>query len=79
MMQTVQMTLDEELVKEVDSIVKKTKTSRSAFTRDALAQAIRYYRQLELEKKQQQGYLKHPISKGEFDSWEDEQVWRLND
>ena len=35
-MKTVQMTLDEDLLKSVDQAVKKLQTSRSAFTRDAL-------------------------------------------
>jgi metal-responsive CopG/Arc/MetJ family transcriptional regulator len=34
------MTLDDELVESVDKIVKKLKTSRSAFTREALRDAI---------------------------------------
>ena len=39
-MKTVQMTLDDELVLEVDKVVKKLKTSRSAFARRALKFAI---------------------------------------
>ncbi len=74
-MRTVQMTLDEDLLKQVDSIIKENKTTRSAFTREALTQAIFYYNQLKLEKKQQQGYEKHPINKEEFSAWEDEQEW----
>ena len=74
-MRTVQMTLDDDLVEQVDILAKKNNISRSAFTREALSRAIYYYKQQELEKKQQQGYLKHPISTGEFDSWESEQVW----
>lgn len=74
-MKTVQMTLDEELVKQVDLIVNKTNTSRSAFTREALTRAIKHYQKLELEKKQQQGYAKKPVQDDEFELWEEEQVW----
>lgn len=35
-MRTIQMTLDDELVEAVDQVVKKLKTTRSAFTRMAL-------------------------------------------
>jgi metal-responsive CopG/Arc/MetJ family transcriptional regulator len=35
-MRTIQMTLDDELVKMVDAISKELNTSRSAFTRQAL-------------------------------------------
>ena len=40
-MRTVQMTLDDELVDEVDKVVKKLKTTRSAFARQALRAAIK--------------------------------------
>jgi hypothetical protein len=28
-----------------------------------------------MEKKHDEGYLRHPVKAGEFDSWSDEQVW----
>ena len=74
-MRTVQMTLDEDLVKEVDMIVKKMKTSRSEFTRRALKDAIIHVKERELEKKHKRGYLKHPVKKTEFGPWEKEQNW----
>jgi len=37
---TVQMTLDEDLVEAVDEAVKRLGTTRSAFARDALRQAL---------------------------------------
>jgi metal-responsive CopG/Arc/MetJ family transcriptional regulator len=40
-MRTIQMTLDDDLVEDVDRIVKKLKTTRSAFTRKALKEAVR--------------------------------------
>ena len=40
-MKTVQMALDEKLLKEVDKIVKKKYTNRSVFTRQALLRLIR--------------------------------------
>jgi predicted transcriptional regulator len=74
-MKTFQMTLDEELMKKVDSEVKKLGTTRSAFTRKALFNLLQYYHELELEQKQINGYKKSPPVPGEFDDWEDEQVW----
>ena len=38
-MKTVQMTLDDDLVKAVDEVIKELKTSRSEFTRKALRSA----------------------------------------
>lgn len=74
-MKTVQMTLDERLVEQVDRLVKKLGTSRSAFTRDALRSALQERRERELEQRHLKGYERHPVKPGEFDVWEDEQAW----
>ena len=74
-MRTIQMTLDDELVESVDKLVKELNTSRSAFTRDALREAInRFYTDLQ-EKKHRQGYMARPVNKNEFSVWEKEQDW----
>jgi metal-responsive CopG/Arc/MetJ family transcriptional regulator len=74
-MKTVQMTLDENLVKAVDSAAKKLGTTRSAFTREALRSALKEARVKELESRHRQGYKRKPIKRGEFSDWEAEQVW----
>ncbi len=74
-MRTIQMTLDNDLVETVDSIVKSLKTNRSAFTRQALRDAIKNYEIKRLEAKHQKGYERLPVGDGEFSDWEDEQVW----
>ena len=74
-MKTVQMTLDENLVKAVDSAVKKLGTTRSAFTREALRSALKEVRVRDLESKQRQGYKRKPVKRGEFSDWESEQIW----
>ncbi|MBW1809946.1 MAG: ribbon-helix-helix protein, CopG family [Deltaproteobacteria bacterium] len=74
-MKTVQMTLDEELVKSVDSVVKKLYTTRSAFTRDALREALKKYNDGMLERQHRKGYENHPVNGAEYSVWEDEQVW----
>lgn len=74
-MKTVQMTLDERLLDQVDRLVEKLGTSRSAFTRDALSAALEARRERELEELHREGYERHPVEPGELDGWEDEQVW----
>ena len=74
-MRTVQMTLDEELVKAIDRAARKMKTTRSAFTRQALRQALANLRIADLEEKHRLGYETHPAGKGEFSIWESEQEW----
>jgi len=74
-MRTVQMTLDEDLVKTVDHMAKALKTTRSAFTRDALRQAIGRMRIRKQEGKHRLGYGLHPVPRSEFGVWESEQKW----
>jgi len=72
---TVQMTLDEDLVEAVDEAAKRLGTSRSAFARDALREALARLREKQLEQKHRRGYERYPVKPGEFDAWESEQVW----
>lgn len=74
-MKTVQMTLDENLVKAVDSAARKLGTTRSAFTREALRFALKEARVRKLESRHRQGYKRKPVKRGEFSDWESEQVW----
>jgi len=74
-MRTIQMTLDEDLVKTVDRVAKQLNTSRSAFTRKALREALARYSHEQLERKHRQGYARHPVTANEFSVWEAEQAW----
>jgi metal-responsive CopG/Arc/MetJ family transcriptional regulator len=69
------MTLDDELVQSVDKVVKELKTTRSAFTRDALRDAINSLNIRLLEEKHRRGYELHPVNSSEFSVWEEEQNW----
>ena len=74
-MRTIQMTLDDDLVEAVDRVVKEMKTTRSAFTRAALREAVRRFHVCRLEEKHRRGYEIHPVNRGEFSIWEAEQDW----
>ena len=74
-MKTIQMTLDESLVEAVDRVSKQLNTSRSAFTRKALREALVRYSQEQMERKHREGYARHPVSADEFSVWETEQAW----
>jgi len=69
------MTLDDGLVETVDKIVNDLKTSRSAFTRDALRDAVNRFEINRLEQKHRQGYELHPVNREEFTAWGKEQDW----
>jgi len=72
---TIQMTLDESLLEEVDEVTQDLKTTRSAFIRSALQLALRQHGISKLERQHAEGYARHPIAPGEFDVWESEQSW----
>ena len=74
-MKTVQMTLDEGLLADVDAAVARLGTSRSAFTRRALQAELEALRERELERRHREGYQRRPVKRGEFSGWESEQVW----
>ncbi|MBN1106728.1 MAG: ribbon-helix-helix protein, CopG family [Deltaproteobacteria bacterium] len=74
-MRTIQMTLDDDLVKAVDRVSKELSTSRSAFARKALREALARYQLEQLEHKHRRGYERHPLAANEFSIWEGEQAW----
>lgn len=74
-MRTIQMTLDDDLVKAVDRVSKRLRTSRSAFTRKALREALSRFNLEQMERKHREGYERYPVTADEFSVWEAEQAW----
>ena len=74
-MRTVRMTLDQGLVDAVDGAAKRLGTTRSAFTRQALSDALERLRIDALEQRHRRGYERHPVGSDEFSVWEDEHAW----
>ena len=74
-MRTVQMTMEETLLAQVDRAVRRLGTTRSAFTRRALKAALGEVRRRDLERRHAAGYKGKPVRRGEFSAWESEQVW----
>ena len=73
-MKTVQMTLDEDLIVRVDRAARRLKTTRSAFTRQALQEALKNIQTIQNEARHRRGYEAHPVD-DEFSGWANEQVW----
>jgi metal-responsive CopG/Arc/MetJ family transcriptional regulator len=65
-MRTVQMTLDDDLVMAVDRVSKELHTSRSAFARKALRDALARRSLEQLERKHRCGYEQYPVAAGKF-------------
>jgi metal-responsive CopG/Arc/MetJ family transcriptional regulator len=74
-MKTIQMTIDERLLRLVDKLTRARKTTRSAFIRDALEAEIRRQRIRDAEARHTEGYTRKPVAPGEFDVWLKEQDW----
>lgn len=69
------MTMDDELVNRVDARVKALGTTRSAFARDALRDALKRLDEKELEERHVAGYKRGPVQPGEFDIPEGDHAW----
>ncbi|MEI7772405.1 MAG: ribbon-helix-helix domain-containing protein [Chloroflexales bacterium] len=74
-MKTIQMTIDESLLSDVDRVIAELQTTRSAFIRSALSLALRQHRIRLLERQHAEGYARHPVMPDEFDLWQGEQSW----
>jgi predicted transcriptional regulator len=74
-MKTIQMTIDEKLLKQVDKVARSRRTTRSAFVRIALEAEIRRSFIREKEARHAAGYADKPTVAGEFDIFADEQDW----
>ncbi len=74
-MKTIQMTIDDRLLRLVDKMSRARNTTRSAFIRDALEAEIRRARIREEETRHAEGYACKPVTPGEFDVWLNEQDW----
>lgn len=74
-MRTVQLTLDRALVEAVDGAARRLGTTRSAFTRRALAHALERLWVESLEERHRRGYERHPVRLDEFGSWDLQQAW----
>ena len=75
MLKTIQMTIDESLLRRLDEAVAALEMTRSAFIRKAVEDELSRQRILELERQHAEGYAKHPVQPGEFDVWLGEQSW----
>ncbi len=74
-MKTIQMTIEEQLLAEVDRTTLALHTTRSAFIREALQAALRRHAMAALERQHAQGYADQPPAAGELAEWVEEQEW----
>jgi metal-responsive CopG/Arc/MetJ family transcriptional regulator len=63
------------LLKATDRAVRRLKVNRSALIRDALRDHLRRLSFLEEERRDREGYARHPIAKDEFGGWDQATAW----
>jgi metal-responsive CopG/Arc/MetJ family transcriptional regulator len=75
-METIQVVIDEKLLRASDRAAKKAKLNRSELVRLALREHLQRMQILEAEQRDQRGYEKLPQSKAtEESAWEAEAAW----
>ncbi|MEK6301910.1 MAG: CopG family transcriptional regulator [Acidobacteriota bacterium] len=74
-METIQLTVDESLLAEIDRVTLSLAMTRASFLRIALELALRNQQTIAREQQHAQGYARNTAKPGEFDDWEPEQVW----
>jgi metal-responsive CopG/Arc/MetJ family transcriptional regulator len=74
-MKTVRVTLDEDLLAHLDRAVRRSRTTRSEFTREALREALNKITTRHREEQHRRGYAAFPVDEVEFNEWTTEQVW----
>jgi len=74
-METIQVLLDEKLLKAADTAAKREKVNRSALIRLALEEHLKRLHLRDMEERDRRGYRAKPQSKEEYRPWEDVAAW----
>ncbi len=73
-MKTIQLSIDEDLLAQVNQAIEQQKTTLTIFLKESIIHYLNRLKIKEMEKQHREGYGKYPVQKGEFDVWEEEQV-----
>jgi metal-responsive CopG/Arc/MetJ family transcriptional regulator len=74
-METVQIVLDEKLLRDADRAARRTKQNRSALVREGLREHLRRLEVRALEERDRAGYSRQPQQRDEVQTWEAEAAW----
>lgn len=74
-METIQLMIDESLFAEVERATTALHMTPSDFMRVALVRALEQREVIAKEKRDAEGYARHPQSLNEIEEWESEQDW----
>lgn len=74
-MKTIEVSVDEAIIGEVDRVSSSLSMTREDFARTALELALRHKSTIALEQQHSQGYARHPADVDDIAEWEPEQEW----
>ena len=74
-MKTIQITIDEPLLAEIDRLTAELQTNRSAFFCDAAQHALKRHRITTLEEQHRRSYAERAQTRDEVEEWLPEQSW----
>ena len=74
-MPTIQVVMDEDLLRAADGAARKCRVNRSALIRDALRQHLSALQSLELERRDRKGYETTPDDSADAKIWEQVAEW----
>ena len=74
-MKTIQITIDEPLLDEIDRLTAELQTNRSAFFREAAQRVLKRHHITALEEQHRRGYAGRPQTRDEVEEWLPEQSW----
>lgn len=61
-MKPIQIVMDDKLLVQLDQLARRAKLSRSAFIREAVVEAVRRQRNLDLHERERAGYAAKPVT-----------------
>ncbi len=74
-MQTIQIALDEPLLKAAECAAHQARVDRSAFVREALRAYLKRFQIRDLERRDREGYDRKPDAADGLDVWEQAASW----
>ena len=75
MLKTIEVTLDENLLDQIEQVTRTLGIPRSQFIQQAIRRTLPGPTLGGREQQHRAGYLRQPVQPGEFDVWETEQIW----
>jgi len=74
-MSTIQVVIEEDLLRSANRVARRLKVSRSALIRDALREHLRRLHLEDLERREREAYERAPDDPAEFAAWDQAAAW----